>query len=254
MDRRPGACAMICGLVMVCGCDSRPAPLGDAARDWTPGAVDGPRADGARADRPAIDRAMHRDGPLDFCGGQPTAIVDGTALPVAQVKTGIQSTASCCGPGEMIRFMGTDASGKTFELGFSMLRFPSTPTVTHLDLGSPPSGWFLSVDCQPSSLCGGPYVRPDNSSFTGTVDLAPAGAIPQETLTLCLSTTPKPTSSAKPVKLSVTGVLVHLVCAPGMDQMCNNDPSISSLRGTCNEDSTCTCNSGSPLPTTGKCL
>jgi len=255
---RAGAClaALLSGLATASGCDSRTTPVGDASFerhpeiDWrrVDRSADGPmlRVDGRREGGAA-------DGP-PFCGGPPQATVGGMAVPVSQVTTGIQVAASCCGPGESIRFHGGTAAG-TFTINFQMVRFPNVPAATHLDLGNLPSGWFVSVECNLTALCGGPYIRPDNSTLSGTVDLTPAGAIPQETLTLCLSSTPNGTMPGlKPIRLSVTGVLVHLVCAPGMDQMCNNDPSISSLRGKCNDDSTCTCNPGATLvPSTGKC-
>ena len=44
------------------------------------------------------------------------------------------------------------------------------------------------------------------------------------------------------------------VCTPGMDQTCNDNPVISSLHGTCNEDGTCTCKKGFAKNTkTGRC-
>jgi hypothetical protein len=43
------------------------------------------------------------------------------------------------------------------------------------------------------------------------------------------------------------------VCTPGMDQTCNDNLSVSSLWGKCNQDGTCTCNSGFVInPSTGK--
>ena len=43
-------------------------------------------------------------------------------------------------------------------------------------------------------------------------------------------------------------------CTFGLDQSCNDDPLVSSKRGACNQDGTCSCNPGySQSPTTGKC-
>jgi hypothetical protein len=43
-------------------------------------------------------------------------------------------------------------------------------------------------------------------------------------------------------------------CTPGRDETCSEDPSISSLRGRCQWDGTCTClNALPPNPSTGKC-
>ena len=43
------------------------------------------------------------------------------------------------------------------------------------------------------------------------------------------------------------------ICTPGQDQTCNENPVISSLRGTCQPDGTCVCSSGAPSPSTGRC-
>jgi hypothetical protein len=44
------------------------------------------------------------------------------------------------------------------------------------------------------------------------------------------------------------------VCELGMDQMCNDDPRISSLHGRCLRDGTCECLAGYPKnPETGRC-
>jgi hypothetical protein len=46
-----------------------------------------------------------------------------------------------------------------------------------------------------------------------------------------------------------------MVCEPGRDQTCNDDPAISSLHGTCKPDGNCECNEGvEKNPATGRCL
>jgi hypothetical protein len=48
--------------------------------------------------------------------------------------------------------------------------------------------------------------------------------------------------------------LSQCVCTPGQDWTCNDDPTISSLHGTCRPDGTCSCSIGPGLnPATGKC-
>ena len=57
------------------------------------------------------------------------------------------------------------------------------------------------------------------------------------------STSPR---SARPV--------CWIACQPGVDQSCNQDPVISSLRGTCLPDGSCACADGSPAdPDSGRC-
>jgi hypothetical protein len=44
------------------------------------------------------------------------------------------------------------------------------------------------------------------------------------------------------------------VCEFGADRTCNDDPAISSIHGTCNQDGTCTCRPGfERRADTGKC-
>lgn len=44
-------------------------------------------------------------------------------------------------------------------------------------------------------------------------------------------------------------------CEPGVDQLCNDDPVISSIHGTCQPDGTCLCRDGyAKNPETGRCL
>ena len=44
------------------------------------------------------------------------------------------------------------------------------------------------------------------------------------------------------------------VCAPGQDQTCNDNPTVSSLMGTCQPDGTCVCREGTVVnPATGRC-
>jgi hypothetical protein len=57
-----------------------------------------------------------------------------------------------------------------------------------------------------------------------------------------------PSSPQSPAKVCWTA------CVPGQDMTCNDDPSVSSLRGTCQSDGTCICSSGAMLnPGTGRC-
>ena len=190
------------------------------------------------------------------CDGPPRAILDGIPLSVVSVTGRLELSASCCDAGEAIRFKLADAAGVQSELTFQLLRFPGTPPATSLDLAAPPKGWLPSVRCEPHTACGVVYVRSDNSELSGRVTIEPASAIPRETVSFCLSSTPKPgvSPTAKALELGASGVVVSLACVPGMDQTCNPSPAISALYGSCLEDGTCSCNAGHSLdPTSGKC-
>jgi hypothetical protein len=44
-------------------------------------------------------------------------------------------------------------------------------------------------------------------------------------------------------------------CTPGSDEMCNDNPAISSQHGTCDSEGNCICKSGfAKNPKTGRCL
>ncbi len=44
-----------------------------------------------------------------------------------------------------------------------------------------------------------------------------------------------------------------IVCSPGADHTCNEDPTVSIITGICNPDSTCTCNPGWDKTASGRC-
>ena len=101
-------------------------------------------------------------------------------------------------------------------------------------------------------------LNPFDAAFEGTLDTTPTGAFPGYHIDLCLSATPNgKDKQSKPVRLSARQQLIVLTnpqCDWGKDQTCNHDPFVSSIKGTCNGDGTCTCHEGSKkVPITGKC-
>jgi hypothetical protein len=62
---------------------------------------------------------------------------------------------------------------------------------------------------------------------------------------------PKPHGSQQ---APVASAAPRAVCTFGADQTCNDDPLLSSIHGTCNQDGTCTCQPGfKPSSTSGRC-
>lgn len=213
--------------------------------------------DKGQQDRGRMDRLLRPDaaGPLSFCKGPPMAEVDGSKFAVSGFKTGLQWVASCCPPGEVITFNLIDSRGKPAEISLEIARFPGTtlkPT-QKLDLAHPPKGWLFMVRCSSNLSCG--PISDSTSQLSGTLELNSLLGSPALEATICLSAKPKAPSSpyTRPVKLWTSKVVVNTACVPGMDQTCNYDPKISSLRGKCNPDSTCTCNPGAQKQPNGKC-
>lgn len=57
------------------------------------------------------------------------------------------------------------------------------------------------------------------------------------------------------VESGTSGDDAAMVCEPGADQTCNDDPAISSLHGRCLPDGSCECTAGiEKNPATGRCL
>jgi hypothetical protein len=83
-----------------------------------------------------------------------------------------------------------------------------------------------------------------NDCLVGACGCAPQNSHPVATCTCPPST----------CFMAEHGCVPATSCTPGMDHSCNANPAVSSLRGHCNPDMTCTCVPGSTLnPATGKC-
>ena len=92
-------------------------------------------------------------------------------------------------------------------------------------------------------------------AFKGYLEYQSLLGAPAVQVTVCLDAAPLGPANPKkhPIRLWASKLLVNKVCVPKMDQTCNYDPKISSLRGKCNDDSTCTCNPGAMKMANGKC-
>ncbi len=205
---------------------------------------------------PKPDKAKQPDaGPLTHCQGAPRAHAGGSSLAVSKVATSTNVVASCCGPGEVLAFKTVAANGKPLEISLQVARFPGVtlgPKVK-VDLAKPPKGWYFGVYCNPSSVCG--IAHTTSHAFKGYLEYQSLLGAPAVQVTVCLDAAPLGPANPKkhPIRLWASKLLVNKVCVPKMDQTCNYDPKISSLRGKCNDDSTCTCNPGAMKMANGKC-
>ena len=193
--------------------------------------------------------------PPTLCNGPARAEAAMVTLKVDHLATHMNYVASCCPPGEVINFKTYNPKGQSVEISVQVARFPNTPlppTAT-IDLAKPPAGWYFGVYCTPSSFCGNAH--PSSHAFKGYLKYQSLLGSPAVQVTVCLEATPlDPTNPLqKPIRLWASNVMVNKVCVPQMNQTCNYDPIISSLRGVCNPDSTCTCNPGSTKMANGKC-
>ena len=128
--------ALFCALACACGgratsvSDGSGPPVKDALRlDKAP-----PPADTIGSD----EQSPKLDALPGNCGGPPTILIGGKWINVGELKTGIDIAASCCGPGETLRFLGRDEAGQAVTITFQIVRFPDTPAATYLDFSKPP--------------------------------------------------------------------------------------------------------------------
>lgn len=256
-------------ILSLCGCGDRSTPGVEDGATADQQVVDGgqPVPDMSRPDRrvdtsppdlpPKPDASKKPDAaaPLSHCQGATYAHAGGSTLAVSKVVTSTNVVASCCGPGEVMVFKTVTASGKPLEISLQVARFPgvSLGPKVKVDLAKPPKGWYFGVYCNPSSVCG--IAHTTTHDFKGYLEYQSLLGAPAVQVTVCLDATPNnPTNPYKhPLRLWASKVLVNKACVPKMDQTCNYDPKISSLRGTCNDDSTCTCNPGAKKMANGKC-
>ena len=197
-----------------------------------------------------------------WCTGSANARVDNKPHKVAQVESRTSVLASCCPAGEEISLVTLGPQGKQVKLNLEVSRFPNIKIQPKVDLGQPPKGWFYRVRCSPTDRCG--ILSANNALLSGyfTYKQILSDAGPAVDVTICLEAKPKtsappmpPNPYSKPVRLWTGKVRVHQACVWGMHQTCNQDKKVSSLRGKCNDNSTCTCNPGAKkVAATGKCL
>lgn len=220
----------------------------------------GGRPIGAPADGQVLD-AFSEDAGRDqssgaFCATGPKVMIDGALLTVSRVESG-PIYMGCC-DGWYARFVAVRPAGQEVRVTFSLKWAGGTPPSPpqHLDLSQKPQGGSgFSVACDPVAACG--VLSPLEASFKGTLDTTPTGAFPGHHIDLCLTATPKGSDKTlKPVRLSAKQQLIVLTnpqCDWGKDWTCNHDP-VSSIKGRCNGDGTCTCHAGSKkVPSSGKC-
>lgn len=246
--------------VFALGCESRSLPGEDGAPSSQDGSppqqdlllLDGPapvpdlaRLDLGRTDLIRLDAGT-------FCSGPNKLVVDGNQLSISTIKSSPTMT-SCC-TGEQVVSHAMDAAGAPVGVTFAMLRFPeASDSVQQIDLASPAKGWSFFFKCDPYLACG--YPNTSNSSFSGSIARAYPGTGNDLKVTVCATAVPLTGAppETKPVRLYLKDVLIHRDCTPGMDQTCNYDPMISSIKGVCNEDGTCTCARSATKMPNGKC-
>jgi hypothetical protein len=217
-------CAALSVLVLSAGCSDSPRPRADASTDGhADAAADGPPCPG---ENPALKCRTSEDECLPSACGC--------------TEDGWVCTADC-GGGRLCTDGGVDAGNDG-----------------GVDAGSDGGGDAGNDgggDAGLAQLCLATGGTIDSrlccqatGDFPNSCSAGACGCAPANSHTVSVCTCPTGTCFSPP-----RGCLVAS-CTPGADQTCNDDPTISSLRGTCLPDHTCSCVSGASLnPATGKC-
>lgn len=199
-------------------------------------------------------RDMVADAPPDassaFCASaESRAVADGRELPVI-VETGTTMTMESVG--EEIRFVPNSSTNEVFEIFFTILHYQNVPVlpVQHFDLAQPPQGWIFIGGCTPYQLCHGL----GGSKISGFLSIERlVGGPPGYKASLCAEYEPTAPGDVR-FQLVAKNIWINTACIYNMESSCNADPEISSLRGHCNLDGTCTCNPDATPTSDGKCL
>jgi hypothetical protein len=223
------------------------APAADARKPDAASVADASTPDASTPDAPP----QPTDGGDAFCqSADPRAVIVGERELQVVVETGTTMT-NCC-TGEQIRFVPHPAISELYEIHFSILRFPEAApvgdTTRQIDLRSPPEGWLFTLYCNPYELCN----VPSSPEITGTLTIhGPEVGRPGYRASLC-ATLQATAAMTKQVRVVANQVWINTACTFGMDQTCNENPLISSLRGTCQRDGTCVCQDAKAP--SGRCL
>lgn len=234
-------------------------------RAMTPGSDGGVSGDGSPDGKQYQDIPRVRKDAGEapgHCSGETRFAINGQALTLTQVTSHLTWNASCCPPGELLRFEAVDSNGKGYAVNVEIYRQPEVERVSHLDLADRPPDWFINITCEPNDECGLLSAwDPEMVLISGFLDYAPVQGKPATLVSLCLQVSraapylmPPPPESFRSLNLWAKHLPVNLACVPGMDQTCNENSLISSLRGSCSAEGVCTCLDGAQkVPATGKC-
>ena len=225
-------------LPLLCHCSVR--RVTDAAQDAA--GTDLVAHDGASV---AVDGALP-----SFCSGAAQRLtINGQSVTLTGVTAKVGVTNLCST--QTFYVMLTGGPGMQFYLCLDGVA-PNAARIRMSDLGS---HMARATSPCPSSSC--TLHHRQDADFQGEATFTLAGSYPGASVDLCVTAEAKKTATGtlRSFQLSLQGLPLKYTCELGIDPSCNHNLMVSSTRGKCNPDGSCTCLPGAQqVLTSGKCL
>ena len=229
---------MLALLPLLCHCSARRVTddIPDAAvtdlavHDTAPSAVDG-----------ALPSFCLGAGQRLTINGQPVTVTGVTA------KVGVTNLCNT----QTFYMMLKGGPGLQFYLCLDAV----APNATRIRMSDLRSHMARATSPCPSSSC--TLHHKQDADFQGAATFALASSHPGASVDLCVTAEAKKTSTGtlRSFQLSLRGMPLKYTCELGIDPSCNHNLMVSSTRGKCNADGSCSCLPGAQqVLTSGKCL
>ena len=167
----------------------------------------------------------------------------------------------CSGAAQRLTINGQPVilTGVTAKVGAGMQFYlcldgvaPNTARIRMSDLGS---HMARATSPCPSSSC--TLHHKQDADFKGEASFNLAGSYPGASVDLCVTAEAKKTATGtlRSFQLSLRGMPLKYTCELGIDSSCNHSLMVSSTKGKCNADGSCSCLPGAQqVLTSGKCI
>ena len=225
-------------LPLLCHCSTRRVPDDDVQ-------------DAAGTDRALHDVASGFDGALPaFCSGAGQRLtINGQAVQLTGVTAKVGVTNLCNTQTFYVTLKG--GPGMQFYLCLDGVA-PNATRIRMSDLGS-----HMARATSPCSSSNCTLHHKQDADFQGEATFALAGSYPGASVDLCVTAAAKKTAKGtlRSFQLSLRGIPLKFTCELGIDSTCNHNLMVSSTKGKCNADGSCSCLPGAQqVLTSGKCI
>ena len=229
---------MLVLLPLLCHCSAR--RVTDAAQDAA--GTDLVAHDGASV---AVDGALP-----SFCSGAAQRLtINGQSVTLTGVTAKVGVTNLCNTQTFYVMLKG--GPGMEFYLCLDGVA-PNAARIRMSDLGS---HMARATSPCPSSSC--TLHHRQDADFQGEATFTLAGAYPGASVDLCVTAEAKKTATGtlRSFQLSLRSMPLKYTCELGIDSSCNHSLMVSSTKGKCNADGSCSCLPGAQqVLTSGKCI
>ena len=223
-----------------------------SARRVTDDALDAAGTDAAGTDTANHDGTSGAvDGTLPtFCSGAGQRLtINGQPVAVTGVTAKVGVTNLCSSQTFYVTLKG--GPGMEFYLCLDTVA-PKAALIRMSDLSS---HMARATSPCPTSSC--TLHHKQDADFKGEATFALAGSHPGASVDLCVTAAAKKTATGtlRSFQLSLRGLPLKFTCELGIDSTCNHSLMVSSTKGKCNANGSCSCLPGAQMVlTSGKCL